>query len=518
MWFRDPGVRARQQQAIAIASDPAEYAERAGLTGEQAADLVAGFDGTLVFPSSPDYDKDRALQNPVFDLWPSMIAYCASIRDVATIVTAAQSAGATFRVRGGRHSTTGSCEADGEWVLDVSRLDGVAQTVPGQLVIGGGAPLGAMLSYMASHGIETVTGGCPSVGFSGFMQGGGYGFTSRQMGMSCDTVLRATLVLADGRLVTASEDENADLFYAIRGGAGGSFGVLVETTVSVIPAKAYQGLTLYWDIDDAPAVMHELQTNYMTHGHPDLGYQLLVCSWGATDVKKLVIPMMMSGGDLWAEIASLTAIGDPQVSWQGAGSYEQMNENLLSKLPSPPNPLHVTGPIYEDKRSGYLGTVLDESVWRSFFDYLATSPRPFDQIVLEPYGGDITTPPGRWGNAFDHRAVMCDLVLDVFWTDPADAPAAREFLDGFIDYGTGGGLATPHLTGAVYQNYPISGLPGWQGRYWDPATYAFLQQVKSKYDPSDVFRFPQSVRPVAVNTDDLDPERVPVAALTAPIS
>ncbi len=492
MRYHDPLIKARHRQVESLQQKSKKFFKKRGLKRKKTIQMVADFSGKIVLPNSPDYDKDRALDNPYFNYYPSLIAYCNTYDDVAFILQQAQAQGASFRIRGGGHSTAGFSEASYEWVLDISALNSVRRVSSDRIAIGGGASLQTVLNFLAANKLQTVTGGCPSVGYGGYMQGGGYGFTSRQFGMSCDTVTAVTVMLADGSIVVANDTVFPELFWAVRGGTGNNFGVLLEAEVAVWPDTTYQGLTLVWKFESAAEVLATLQNEYMTQGHPQLGYQVLVCSFGSLQDRRVVVPMMYSGpGSIQDEIKSLTAIGNPETSWQGSGGYNYCNDNLLSKLPSPPNPLGKT--LYENKRCGYMSKPLSVAEWQVLLDYLAKSPREFDQFVIEPYGGKVAKP--GTSNAFMHRNEYCDFICDVFWEDPSQQADAQAFLDGFINYSTNAGIANPYLSGRVYQDYPIQDLDGWQNRYWDRYTYLILQYVKTAFDRGNVFDFPQSIVP-----------------------
>ncbi|HSY28517.1 MAG TPA: FAD-binding oxidoreductase, partial [Burkholderiaceae bacterium] len=184
--------------------------------------------GHIVFPGDPEYDKDRMLFNPAFEAYPSMIIYCAVEADVAVALQLAQQSSLPFTVRSGGHCTAGFSAGSGA-LIDVSALNDV-YIDPVNLFASAscGCPFGKFASAMQSYGLHVPIGECEDVCVGGFVQGGGYGFTSVTFGMNCDNVIDMRVMLADGSIITASPTVNYDLWWAMRGGTGGTFGILLS--------------------------------------------------------------------------------------------------------------------------------------------------------------------------------------------------------------------------------------------------------------------------------------------------
>ena len=251
--------------------------------------------------------------------------------------------------RSGGHSTAGF-SANDEMIIDMSGIchvlvDPEARTAR----IGSGANFGQIDAMLDFYGLHVPGGGCPSVAVGGYMQGGGYGFTSLLYGMNCDKVRSAQLALADGRIVTASPSENRDLFWAIRGGTGNNFGVLLEATYELQPLKRLFGFGIVWPLDSAAAIASAVealgiwQTRYTGDAAPEgMGHQALFAYLDG--VPSVVLRGMYDGPkrscrDALAPLIATLADPKKQIDIWKEGTYRELNGYLLSyptELPSVP--------------------------------------------------------------------------------------------------------------------------------------------------------------------------------------
>lgn len=483
--------------------------------------LAPDFSGELVYRDNPNYNADRQLANPAFQSFPYLIAYCVSPSDVAWCLATAQRRSLPFVCRSGGHSTAGYSIVQGGIVIDVSRLNSIFLPPPiipppggswQQVVnVGPGLQFADMNKYLSSFGLHVPSGGCGDVRVGGYMQGGGYGFTSREFGINSDNVLAFNMMLADGSTVYADADTNGDLFWAVRGGTGNNFGVLLNATYQVQFMPLVWGVWLQWPMENAATALGLMQQNYMLSGAPsNFGYMTVISAQNGVNV--LMMRAMFNGDE-----ADLDALIQPLLDTPGAGpppnfplkqrgTYYEMNAALLeSPYDIPQLPAGVTWG--EDKQAGYIESMLQVSDWQSIIDYYLSAPPPYATVVIEPYGGAINQ-YAVGDSAFIHRTAAMDFFVDVFWDVNGSGEAqAKQWLDGFMQ------LMQPFFNGHVYQNYPRNALPNYQQAYWGDA-YPTLVAVKNKYDPGNVFNFPQSI---GMTTDA---PRVPTAAdpfLTQPI-
>ena len=449
--------------------------------------MSAALSGSIVLPGSPSYDADRQ-GNPLYPASPSIIVNCAAFNDVRLALGWAHEHGWQVTLRSGGHSTAGFSLSDG-MILDVSGINGIGiDTATNTARIGAGAKFGAINTTLDMYGLHVPGGGCPTVGIAGYMQGGGYGFTSREFGMNCDNVIEVTMMRADGTLVVASETENKELFWAIRGGTGGNFGVLLEIVYRLVPLREMWGFALEWPIDQGPEALAALQRGFMgSAGTTKVGYQVVFTT---QDSGPAVVMIGMYHGTRAAgmeAIADLRAIGSPQLLVDRESTYVDLNESLIGVLPGVPEAAGQT--TYELKRAGYIARTLTLGDWKVILDYFEKTPNRWNIVGIEPYGGAIAKPPSK--NAFIHRDASMDFFIDSFFSDGWEAngaDAAQAWIDGYMD------TMQPYFNGQVYQNYPWRGLVDYEKAYWGDAV-GKLRDVKLAADPDDFFHFEQSIPP-----------------------
>ena len=503
-----------------------------GLTRAQLKAAQTQLRGYIVLPGEPAYNADRMLFNPLFDAYPSMIVYCMVESDVAIALQLAQQGSAPFTLRSGGHCTAGFSAGAGV-LIDVSNLNSVyIDTDAPSATVGCGLNFGDFRAALAPYGLHVPGGECDDVCIGGYVQGGGYGFTSVTYGMNCDNVESMRVMLADGSIVTANGGQNADLWWAVRGGTGGNFGVLLTVTYQLRPLGNVFGWAIIWplsneqEIANAVAGLMLLQQQYMrTAASPNLNIQVSLCYQpgilgGLPLPPAPMYPYLMVRG-IWvgnaedgtAAIASLSASPGAVVQWTDETDFDTLNASLLNVPYGMPCFATGTPMPFEDKASRIVSRDWSAAEWRSLLDYFVTTPNPYSYFYMEFYGGAINAYPA-WGSAFVHRDAVFNAVLDVFWWQEADRAASQAFLGGWMD------LMEPLYNGHVYQNYPRLDDPNYAYKYWGDAQ-ASLWDVKQKYDPGNVFTFAQAVTPVLVsgalgNTNSPIPESH-LAALAQPI-
>jgi len=226
------------------------------LAGSGIGDLRQNFEGSVLGPDDGGYDDARRLWNADQDLHPAVIARCRSAADVSRAVLFAREHGLEIAVRGGAHSISGMSSVDDGLMIDLSEFNEV--TVDPQArraTAAGGALLGQLDAAAQEHGLATPAGMVSHTGVAGLTLGGGMGWLSRKFGLSIDNLLSVEVVTADGRILRASDDENPDLFWAIRGG-GGNFGVVTQFDFQLHEvAPMIQFGLLFWDLDQGAEVL-----------------------------------------------------------------------------------------------------------------------------------------------------------------------------------------------------------------------------------------------------------------------
>lgn len=211
--------------------------------------------GPVITRGDPGYDEARKVYNFMIDRYPAAIVSCATPDDVAAVVRHASDTGLELAVRGGSHSVPGFGTGDDALVADLSGLSTVTIDPAGPTArVGGGATGGGFNDAAGAHGLATTCGIISTAGVGGLTLGGGIGYLARAFGLSCDNLLAAQVVAADGHVVTASETEHPDLFWALRGG-GGNFGVVTEFTFRLHPVAQIYGGPMFFELSDGEAVL-----------------------------------------------------------------------------------------------------------------------------------------------------------------------------------------------------------------------------------------------------------------------
>lgn len=446
--------------------------------------LELGFQGHIELPGMPGYDQDRQ-GNPLFPAFPQIIAYCANSNDVRLSLEWAREYGWIPTCRSGGHSTAGFSVNNG-LVIDLSLMNHVSiNSEKRQMHVGSGANWGSVNSVLNLYQLHVPGGGCPDVGVGGFMMGGGYGFTSREFGMNSDNVLEFTMMLPDGKVVTANRNHHELLFWAVRGGTGNQFGVLLEVKYRLYDLYQVWGFGIQWPLSTAAEALLEMQQNYMLTGAPpELGYQSILCN---VEGKPSLVMLGMFHGDPSKgrkALGSLLAISGANLFIDKIDTYAHLNDSLLAGLNQP------TAALIEFKRSGYISAPQSLSEWQEIVKYFGTSPNIYNIVGIEAYGGAIKTYPVRQ-SAFIHRDDYCDLFVDSFFDKDGkitDRDTAQKWIDSYMK------ILTPHFNGHVYQNYPVRDFPNFRWAYWGDA-FDCLMKAKQKYDPGNLLRFEQSISP-----------------------
>ena len=498
---------------------PAEKFGDSGVHRAAIKALQTQLSGRIVLPGEPGYDSGRMLSNPVFNFHPMAIIYCATEADVAEALRVASMTNLPFALRSGGHCTAGFSGSNG-LMIDVKGLNGILiDPVGSTATVGCGVEWGQFQQSLDPYGLHVPGGECSEVCVGGYVQGGGFGFTCATFGMSCDNVAEVRVMLADGSIVVANANQNADLLWAVCGGTGGNFGVLLTVKFALHKFRTAYGFALTWSLNSAAnialaaQVMMLLQAKYMQNSicgsdmtlQIHLGFQNVGAA-GAMEPFLMVRGLYAGDPALGPQmIAPLKALPGvlPQVGWEQVDTFYVLNKMLLERPqgmpPMPPGP----DPL-EDKSSHYVSRDLTLAEWTDMLTMITTSVPNRAFGYLEVYGGAINAAPPLM-NAFVHRAASFNLVMDVFWRDSSDRLASEQFLARWNQ------LVEAYWNGEVYQNYPSVVDANYAIEYWAGA-YPTLQQVKAKYDPGNFFTFAQGV---VGNTGAQVPANTPPAVVAA---
>jgi hypothetical protein len=463
------------------------------------AELARSLDGDVITRGESGYDRARVLFDTQFDgVTPRAVAFCESLRDVQRTVRWARRHKVRIAPRSGGHSYGGYSTTPGV-IVDVSRLAAISVGARERAAVGAGARLIDVYDRLWQRRLTVPAGTCPTVGIAGLALGGGIGFAARRFGLTCDNLLEATIVLADGRAVVCNGRQHPDLYWALRGAGGGNFGIATRLVFRTHPVGNVATYSLEWPWADARRVVAAWQR--LAPHAPDGLFSVLNLSAAGGGA-----PRITSAGQFFGTPERLRQLVQPLAA---AGS---------------PTRFTVTSRTYMDAArmwAGCSGTVaechlqpqgqLGRSTFKGKSDYVnrgkpltargievlvrriesRQSAGPGSGIVLlDSYGGAINHVP-KGATAFVHRDALFSLQYLAYWqvTDPPSVAAANlRWLRGLR------GAMHPFVSGFAYQNYIDPDVQNWRHAYYG-SNFARLVAVKRRYDPANVFRFRQSIPP-----------------------
>jgi FAD/FMN-containing dehydrogenase len=388
--------------------------------------------------------------------------------------------------RSGGHSAAGY-SGNNEMVIDLSRINYVVVDPKKECaVVGAGANFGHLNAVLDGYQLHLPGGACDDVGIAGFVQGGGYGYTSMLYGMNCDSVLDVLVMLADGSVVLASDECNRDLFCAVRGGTGNNFGVLLQVTYRLHRPGRLWGFGIKWHIgkhaNGLAEALEILQSRYTGADAPSgMGHQSTFNFIGKERYFMLRGMYRGSRADGEELLAPLLKTKGAEFDISHSDSYMALNNYLNT---------HPEAPLYAphsrtQAESRYLERNLSAQEWSEIIEYLRTSPNLGNFVGLEAYGGVIANrKPDEM--AFLHRKARFNAYIWVLWQNEDQEAKSLAYLEKFRE------VFTTYSNGHAYQNYPNRANLDYRRMYWGD-NFPHLLCVKDKYDPNNFFRFEQSI-------------------------
>ncbi|MEP7035251.1 MAG: FAD-binding oxidoreductase [Dermatophilaceae bacterium] len=449
-------------------------------------DLRAQVEGRVTAEGDEGYEDARRVYNFMIDRRPMAVVQCTSPDDVAAVVRYAAQSGAELAVRGGQHSVPGFGTADGALVADLSALSTVAVDPASRTATaGGGATWGTFNEATGAHGLATTGGIISTTGVGGLTLGGGIGYLARGYGLSCDNLLAAQVVTADGQTVTASEHEHADLFWALQGG-GGNFGVVTEFTFRLHPVAEIYGGPMFFELSDGANIL----------GYFNEFIQTAPRQYGGFPLFQIAPPL---------PFVPESRVGEPFVGlvscWTGS---VHDGEKVLQGFRDVANPVaEMVGPMpYAALNSAFDALVPRglQHYWKAAFleDLSAEAiqvhlqhgpgvPTVNSTVHLYPINGachDVAPD----ATAFGHRDAAYAAVIAGMWPDPADNQAntawVKDYYTAIAPYSQEGGyinFASADDQLKVAANYGVN--------------YPRLREVKRSYDPDNLFHLNQNIKP-----------------------
>jgi FAD/FMN-containing dehydrogenase len=438
------------------------------------AGLREELDGELFVPDSPGYEAVRRPANPGYrDVHPRLVIRCGSVADVALGIGYARDTGIAIVPRGGGHCFAGRSSTDGI-VLDLAGLDSISVADDGLATIGAGARLAQVYAALHVHG-RTIPAGCgATVGIAGLTLGGGIGLLGRKHGLTCDRLVGARVVLADGRIVDCDADREPELFWALRGAGGGQFGVVTSLIFDTVPEPMTTRFELRWSrasVEEmvaawqrwAPGTPDEVTANLTVVAEPGEPPQAIL--FGASLREEAPTREVLQ------EFCSVAG-ASPEVDVRGGLAYHRLKNSFedLDPREEPVSGLRIRSEFFA--RPMRPSTI--DALLATLIDGEATGRR---QLTFTALGGAYNRIPDT-ATAFVHRSEL--FILEHI----AEAPSAwvdRSWEVAHVD-GSGG----------VYPNFPDPQLDDWATAY-HAGNYPRLAAAKRAYDPDRLFEFPQSI-------------------------
>ena len=450
-------------------------------------ELATAIDGEVIVAADPTYDDHRAVWNGRFDRRPSMIVRAANAGDVGVAIGFARNSGLEFAVKCGGHSNAGHSTSDGGLLLDLSLMKGVSIDPSARAArVEPGVRWGEFNPLAEAHGLAAVGGTVSTVGVAGFTLGGGSGYLTRKHGLAVDNLLSARLVTADGRQVVASETENPDLFWALRGG-GGNFGVVTafEFGLHEVGPQVFAGQIIH-PFERAGDLIR-LYRDFMSSAPDDCQCYAFFLRIPPIDVfpqehhGRLVVDFVVfhldpgPGGP--ATFQRLLDLEDPILSSVGPQSYSAVMAAFDAGLPP--------GQRY-DSRAHFLDELTDEAV-DTIIEHMPGMVGAFTVAYLDCWGGAVTR-VDRAATAFPHRDAACAIHLMPGWTGPEQDDEVTTWTEAFH------AAMAPFSSGAVYINLLGEGEEH-RVRAGYGGNYERLADVKTKWDPGNFFSSTYNVSP-----------------------
>lgn len=459
-------------------------------TEKAVADFAATLRGDLIGRDHPGYDEARKLYNAMIDKRPLLIARCADVADVIAAVNFGRDQGLEIAIRGGGHNGPGLASVDGGLVIDLSGMKGIHVDAAARTVrVGPGCTSGDVDHATHAFGLAVPFGIIASTGVAGLTLGGGTGYLTRKHGLTIDNLLAADVVLADGRFMTASADQNAELFWALRGG-GGNFGVVTSFLFRAHPVSMVLGGPIAWPAAQAGEVLRAFR-DFLPNAPEDLGAWIglqtvpsaapfpeqfwghgvclvMTCYDGSeADGRKALAPL-------------LDSVPPPALDWTGMMPFPAVQGMFDALLPSG---------LQMYWRGDFIDTLTDEAI-DAHLDAAARSPSELSLMHLYPLDGAAARVPGD-ATAWSARGAAWSMVIVGCDPEPANAGAITRWTKDYWD------AVHPFNARGAYTNFMMDDEGEQRVRAAYGGNYARLAEIKRTYDPDNLFHVNQNIKPTA---------------------
>lgn len=448
--------------------------------------LKPKFRGPILTPSDEGYETARRVYNGMIDKRPGAIARCLDVADVLAAVRAAREHDVLVAVRGGGHNAGGLGVCDGGLVIDLSLMRGVRVEPSVRTVRAEGGCTGGDVDH-ATHafGMATPTGTIASTGIAGLTLGGGIGHLSRPYGLTIDNLLAVDIVLADGRFVTASAEENQDLYWAVRGG-GGNFGVVTSFLFRLHPVDTVSAGPTFWPLDQTPQVMNAYR-EFIAQAPVDVSGFFAFLTVPAVPLFPENLHNRKMCAVVWCSTAAPEKADKATRAMRSVGkpALDHVGPMPFPVLQSLFDPLYPTG-LQWYWRADFFKEISDASI-AVHLQHAENLPTGHSTMHLYPINGAVRR-VGNADTAFSYRDCLLAGVIVGVDPHPKNKEKITNWTKGYFD------ALHPYSAGGAYINFMME-----EGQERVKASfrgnYDRLASIKKKYDPTNFFRVNQNIKP-----------------------
>jgi FAD/FMN-containing dehydrogenase len=454
--------------------------------------LAGQMQGSVLLPGAAGFTLAAPVFNTLYDATvPQALVRVASAGDVALALAFARANNLALTVRSGGHGYTGNATTTG-MVIDVGPLSTITLG-SGTATIGAGAKLVDVYDQLSNQGVCIPSGSCPTIGIAGITQGGGIGVLDRAHGLTCDRLVSAQVVLADGSIVTCDATTHADLFWALRGGGGGNFGVVTALTFDTFATSDLTTFSADFAWADAAQVIAAWQAWPQTL--PDSIWSGLVLAATASgspviEVSGVCIGTTADFSPYWAQFLAAAGVTPTSQSAQTQPFHTTLLASCYGKTVSQCHLASETpdGQVSRGSfvaSSDFFNTALPSAGIQALLGQVSAAVGVTPLLVIMDLMGGAIADVAPDATAFVHRNALFSAQ---YYVSSTDVTSGRRAVSGAR------AAMSAWSSGEAYQNYLDPALADWQAAYYG-ANYARLVQVKAAYDPTQVFRPAQGIPP-----------------------
>jgi FAD/FMN-containing dehydrogenase len=453
---------------------------------ENITQLKQSLRGKLIQPHDDDYDAARKVYNGMIDKRPALIVKCAGVADVITSVNFARENDLLTAIRSGGHNGGGLGICEGGIVIDLSMMKGIHVDAEAQTAwVEAGCTLGDIDHATHAFGLATPSGIFSTTGVGGITLGGGLGHLSRQFGLAIDNVLEANIVLADGSYIKANAKKNEDLFWALRGG-GGNFGVATSFLFKLHPLSTVYAGPMLWELNESEEVLRWYQ-DLIKKAPTELNgfFAFLTVPPFPPFPEHLHLKKMC--GVVWCYTGDLSKA---EQVFEPIRNFKKAALDFVGPMPLP-----VLNSLFDALmppglnwywKADFVNELNDEAI-DIHLKYGSEMPTPLSTMHLYPINGEAAK-PGNSDTAWNYRGATWAMVMAGIDPDPANNDKISKWAKDYWE------ALHPYSAGGAYVNFMMEeGEDRIKATYGD--NYERLAAIKAKYDPDNLFRVNQNIKP-----------------------